>query len=1227
MPGIIRRNILDRQMSYLIIGNGITGVTAAEVLRSADPICKLTIIAGEPFPVYYRPALKDYLAGRIVEDKLWARPATFYRQQQIRFVPGHVVGIDSVRQFVQLQDGQQKRYDKLLLANGARPGQLNCPGLQLAGVSTLRSIEDYQQLRRRLADARRIVICGSGTLALETAETLCHQGYQVTHLLRKRTLWSEVLDSTASDLVLQEERRSGVDVHLEEEITEITGKNGQVVGVNTTRGAYIPCEIVIIAIGIEPLIDFAKVSGIVCGRGIKVDAAMRTNVRNIYAAGDVVETRNNRTGSTRIIGQWYPAIHQAHQAAYSMLDQLDLQQSVSTDTFYNATFLYGLDFVSIGETTAAGQNRYQEYRAEPKPRTYRKLLLQQGVPVGALFLGKRKNALAFKRAIDHRVNLASIGNNILAEDFELDSWLDTQNVPPVNIDTGDLAAIALDKSIKNSLSIHVQTTTLAAPKQAPADAKLVPVPHPRVIVALKEEQLHLEQEEMVITIGRQKEARIHIEHASISRQHAEIICGEGQYRLRDVGSANGTFVNNVGLSPYSVHILQQNDRIRFGDVQFYFQQRGPEKKKTENPIVEGLAHRVDVRPLSEQRIRFEIDMCIGCDRCMNACPVPFSSQINIAALNAATVAPDSGNADIARFTQECILCGSCVPVCPVDNHRDLLMVALKQRQGTAWESEVDDARLLPILPAGLTLAELQQRLRMQRILSDPARVPQNYLRHLIMASQFQIIEAGKALLREGEYGRDLYMLLEGQLAVSAMDNKEQEFPIAILGPGELAGEYGMLTGQPYATTVRAKTNSLVMQVPEQVMQRLTELVPEIRNFFEQSNVDHALTSILKRMSLFQGISDEALRYLIEQTQVKSYERNTQLFTQDGEGRPDREALHILLEGFVKVARRKAEKDIEGQECIVAYRQGGDYFAGGLDVLGDSQAVSATTINRTRVAEVPDYALQALFQHYPEVKQRFKLRLQEYIASHNSAQTGPMPIVSTKKANILRQASGARRDELHSLVGNGVVEGTEVLVIDLDACIHCNECEYACERRHGHSRLNRKGIVIGNINIVTTCRQCQDPVCMLCSRAGIARLPDGEVYITESCIGCGICAERCPYHAISIVDVEDENEAQEASSWQRFNNLFQHGIVKERKRAPLPMLNASKAADKGRVAPGPLDAVQPYSGYDEMRKKLAIKCDLCAGYNDQACVQACPTGAAFRVRPTAFFGSTEKILQE
>src|SRR5215467_12329447 len=116
---------MGRQLSFVIIGNGIVGVTAAEILRAQDTTASITIVADDPFPVYYRPALKDYLAGRISEEKLWARPSTFYREQRIRFVPGRVVGINTQQHFVQLQNNRQIRYDKLLLANGARPRQLS----------------------------------------------------------------------------------------------------------------------------------------------------------------------------------------------------------------------------------------------------------------------------------------------------------------------------------------------------------------------------------------------------------------------------------------------------------------------------------------------------------------------------------------------------------------------------------------------------------------------------------------------------------------------------------------------------------------------------------------------------------------------------------------------------------------------------------------------------------------------------------------------------------------------------------------------------------------------------------------------------------------------------------------------------------------------------------------------------------------------------------------------
>ncbi len=1406
---------MSKQFSYLIIGNGITGVTAAEILRAEDAASSITIIADDPFPVYYRPALKDYLGGRLNEEKLWARPGTFYQEQRVRFIPGRVMGINTAQSFVQLHNGQQIGYHKLLLANGARPRQLSCPGLNLAGVTTLRTVADYQEILRRLDGASHIVICGSGTLALESAETLNHRGYQVTHLLRQHTLWSEVLDPIASDLVLQEERRDGIDVRTGEEITEIVGRKGQVCEVITTSGAHIPCDMVLIAIGIEPLTGFIRASGIICGRGVKVDNAMRTNIPNIYAAGDVIETTDATTGRTRVLGQWYPAIQQARTAAYGMLDS---HAALSGSDYYNATFLYGLDFVSVGLTTRPpNAQHYQEIIADPQPRNYRKVILQQGIPLGVLFLGDRKNALAFKRAIDHRVNLTSITRHLFAGDFNLDEWLDKQGVPSAIV---DMVRIGRDESAGQPYAGRPQggpyvrqpqgsplpyyedgSQSFAAKTEESMRAYLVPIPHPRINVSVRETELGLGKEGEVITVGRQHGVSLLIEHSSVSRLHSEIMYINGNYLLRDKGSSNGTFVNNAMLAHDSLYTLRHLDLIRFGDVQFRFELRrqpanngatsptassttfphvqgtqlhtnvsriipdtilatlketpalvlvnqhanprtvpleherrytlgrdrendivlddtassrrhaeifsAPDgfyvhdldsrngvivnKVKINNPyhlshgdriivgntlvyfsypqisgviaragainsaprvitetitptetviirtptekeaVVVGIGHRSNTQTLTEERKRFEIDMCIGCDRCMGACPVPMSSLINIADLNHATISKDVAT-QVARFTHECIMCGSCVPVCPVDNHRDLLMLSLKQRLGVSWESKADLSHMAESLPGGWTPAHLISRLRQHRILSDPQLVPENYLLHLIAASRLRVLMPGDTAIREGEYGRDLYLILEGRLALSASELGDAEFPVALLGRGEHVGEDGMLTGHPYKLTAQAQMPTLVLQVPEQVMQRLMELAPHVRSYFDQVNNARSLKSILKRMALFQGISDADIYALIQQTPVKQYERNERLFAEDDAGgRPSRETLHILLEGFVKVARHTigGTGHHRSDERIIAYRQGGDYFAGGLDLLGDGRAVSVTTINRVRVAEVPRQVMLALFQHYPEVNQRFALRLREYLETSASTQgyvltSGPLKDFSSTSV----QPDTAVQAGLHSLVSDGVVEGTEVLVIDLDKCIHCSECEEACARRHGHSRMNRKGMVVGNISIATACRQCQDPVCMLCSRAGIARHPNGEVYITESCIGCGICAERCPYGAISIINVEDEPLSR--STWQRFSNFFTTGGSaagkgSERVRKNLPMLSGV-AATSSFAAPGPLDTFQPRDTYDEMRKKIAIKCDLCAGYKDQACVEACPTGAAIRIQPTKFFGSTEEILR-
>jgi Fe-S-cluster-containing hydrogenase component 2/CRP-like cAMP-binding protein len=659
-------------------------------------------------------------------------------------------------------------------------------------------------------------------------------------------------------------------------------------------------------------------------------------------------------------------------------------------------------------------------------------------------------------------------------------------------------------------------------------------------------------------------------------------------------------------------------------------------ERAQLPLATGLQHREHLKPLTVEEIRFEIDMCIGCDRCMAACPVPMSDSVSIADLNHATVSQRL-TPQLAQFTSECVMCGSCVPVCPVDNHRDLLMLSLKQRLGVSWNGPVDMARWQQKLPPNVSPQFLLARLREQPLLRDPQMIPDHYLLHFIDEAQVLALAPGETVMQEGTYGRDTYFILEGQLELSSTGPDGQQLPVAILGRGEYLGDYAMLTGSRYDTTARARGNALVVRAPEQVMQRLLEIVPAVRSFFEQLSYARSVEGILRRMALFQGVASTDLRWLAQHTWIRTYERDEQLFSEDSLERPVRESLHIVLEGFIKVARRVSgnitsdtSASIAPKERVIAYRQRGDYFAGGLDMLGDRRAVTATAITRSRVVEAPRSMLLQLFSRYPEVAKRFNERLRQYSQAVDAAQTGLFAAVNTDRmgesSNVNPLSDPAARGSLHALVSDGVVEGTEVLVIDLDACIHCGECEAACERRHGHSRMSRKGLVVGNLSIATACRHCQDPVCLLCSRAGIARMPDGEVYITENCIGCGICAERCPYDNISIVELADQRGKSTAdSAWTRLNTLFKKGYGKEYGRKTLPM--ASQNGTVGAAKLKPLEIAQASDGYATMLKKVAVKCDLCAGYENQACIQACPTGAAFRVRPIDFFGTTEDILRQ
>jgi len=237
------------------------------------------------------------------------------------------------------------------------------------------------------------------------------------------------------------------------------------------------------------------------------------------------------------------------------------------------------------------------------------------------------------------------------------------------------------------------------------------------------------------------------------------------------------------------------------------------------------------------------------------------------------------------------------------------------------------------------------------------------------------------------------------------------------------------------------------------------------------------------------------------------------------------------------------------------------------------AVNTETISLDRVA------FNALLEKNPELRQQVQKEIQQRLARNTAMQNQP-----------------DAGDLISFLIAQGVGEATDVLLIDENLCIGCDNCELACAETHaGNSRLDRKaGPTFANMHVPTSCRHCEHPHCMKdCPPDAIHRAENGEVFISDSCIGCGNCERNCPYDVIQMATPHKPH----AGLWSWL--LFAIGD-----------------------GPGYIDAGKQQR--DSSKAKVAVKCDMCKDLTGgPACVRACPTGAAIRIHPEQFVNLMHK----
>ena len=371
---------------YVIIGGGPAGINAAAAIRARDGAGEILVLDRDRDPPYYRTELDTYIGGSTSDAELPLHPPVYYQEQRIALRLQSVVArLKPSDRRVEMVDGERVEYDALLLAPGSYPLTVSCPGSRLTGVMTVRTWDDARRVTREVLETDRpILVVGGGVLGLILAEGIRQRGRQVVLLEREPRLWAPVLDEVASDLLRRGLTQSGIEVLLGEEIVEVYEENGRVTNVRTSGGRRMDAALVVVAIGVRPDIGFLDGSGVRTDRGILIDHEFRTNVPDVFAAGDAAQTYDPISGQFRVVTNWNNAVEQGKLAGGIMAGSSDVYRGVIVS---NSETFSGVRVTVLGVTLPTADGTIVMTGRDQAKGIYRKLVLRQDKLIGALLVG------------------------------------------------------------------------------------------------------------------------------------------------------------------------------------------------------------------------------------------------------------------------------------------------------------------------------------------------------------------------------------------------------------------------------------------------------------------------------------------------------------------------------------------------------------------------------------------------------------------------------------------------------------------------------------------------------------------------------------------------------------------------------------------------------------------------------------------------------------------------
>ena len=390
---------------YIIIGNGIAGITAAEQIHSTDSSANITMVTDEDLPFYNRIRLNEYISSDINETDLLSKSSDWYDKHNIDLkLSTKIVDADSGQKTLKTEKGDTLKYDKLLIATGSHSFIPPIEGSDTTGVFAIRNVDDARKIISHAQDVEDVVVIGGGLLGLEAANAFRKMGKRVTIVEFFPRLLPRQLDVDGAKRLQTTMEEMGFSFRLDARTEKIEG-SGSVEGVRLAGGETLKAQMVIISAGVRPNMDIAGPLGIDTDKGIKVDNHLCTSNPDIYAAGDVAEHGG------MVYGIWPASQEQAKVAGVNMAGGDDHYHGT---TMANTLKVVGIDLASAGDIDADG-NFASKVLSDGG--IYKKIVIDDNKIIGCIMLGNTKGFIKVTRLMKDKTDIAGKEDDILNGNF------------------------------------------------------------------------------------------------------------------------------------------------------------------------------------------------------------------------------------------------------------------------------------------------------------------------------------------------------------------------------------------------------------------------------------------------------------------------------------------------------------------------------------------------------------------------------------------------------------------------------------------------------------------------------------------------------------------------------------------------------------------------------------------------------------------------------------------